>query len=80
MRHGLKNLKVAVFMSMIITSKVLYADDASEIVQQIQTDNIGGQIMLGILHLIVGFGIFGTIVMMTNERIRVRGCNSAGNE
>lgn len=40
----------------------------TEIVQQIQSDNIGGKFMLGILYLVVGFGIFGTIMMMTVER------------
>ena len=39
-----------------------------EIHQAIQTDNISGQFMLGILYMIVGFGVFGTIVMMTAER------------
>ena len=41
-----------------------------ELVQAIQTDNISGQIMLAILYIIIGFGIFGTIVMMTAERKR----------
>lgn len=39
-----------------------------EIVQAIQSDNIGGMIMLGILYLVIGFGLFGTIMMMTMER------------
>lgn len=39
-----------------------------EIVQAIQSDNIGGIIMLGILYLVIGFGLFGTIMMMTMER------------
>jgi len=41
-----------------------------EVVQAIQGDNIGGQVMLGILYIVVGFGIFGTIMMMTLERKR----------
>lgn len=40
-----------------------------EIVQQIEGDNIGGIIMLAILYLIVAFGIFGTVLMMTMEKI-----------
>ncbi|HTX88684.1 MAG TPA: FtsX-like permease family protein [Bacteroidales bacterium] len=36
----------------------------------INADSASGLIMLGILYLVVGFGIFGTILMMTNERIR----------
>ena len=41
-----------------------------ELVQYIATDNISGLIMLGILYMIIGFGIFGTILMMTMERIK----------
>jgi ABC-type lipoprotein release transport system permease subunit len=39
-----------------------------ELVQSIEVDNAGGIIMLGILYVIIGFGIFGTIMMMTAER------------
>lgn len=38
------------------------------LVQEIQADNGGGIIMLGILYLVVAFGVFGTILMMTLER------------
>ena len=48
-----------------------------ELVQQIQGDNAGGIIMLAILYLVVAFGIFGTILMMTNERIREFGIVNA---
>ena len=48
-----------------------------ELVQQIQGDNAGGLIMLGILYMIVAFGIFGTILMMTTERIREFGIVNA---
>jgi len=41
-----------------------------DVVQQIQSDNASGLIMLAILYMIVGFGIFGTILMMFSERIR----------
>ena len=41
-----------------------------DVVQQIQSDNASGLIMLSILYMIVGFGIFGTILMMFSERIR----------
>ncbi len=39
-----------------------------ELVQSIELDNSGGLIMLGILYLVIGFGIFGTVMMMTAER------------
>lgn len=41
-----------------------------ELVQQIESDNAGGLIMLGLLYLIIGFGVFGTVQMMTTERRR----------
>jgi putative ABC transport system permease protein len=41
-----------------------------ELRQQIETDNAGGLIMLGMLYLIIGFGVFGTVQMMTAERRR----------
>lgn len=41
-----------------------------ELVQQIESDNAGGLIMLGILYVIVTFGIFGTLTMMIHERRR----------
>lgn len=41
-----------------------------ELSQSIEADNGSGIIMLAILYLIVAFGIFGTLIMMINERIR----------
>jgi len=41
-----------------------------ELVQSIEIDNAGGIIMLGILYLVIGFGIFGTVMMMTAERTK----------
>ena len=40
----------------------------TEVVQAIQSDNAGGIIMLAILYIIIAFGIFGTVLMMTMER------------
>jgi len=39
-----------------------------ELVQAIQADRAGGLIMISILYVIVSFGIFGTLLMMMNER------------
>ncbi len=33
-------------------------------------DDKGGQIMLGILYLVIAFGVFGTVLMLTAERKR----------
>ncbi|HEX8041552.1 MAG TPA: FtsX-like permease family protein [Chryseosolibacter sp.] len=41
-----------------------------ELVQAIQSDNAGGIILLGILYLVIAFGIFGTVMMMSMERRR----------
>jgi ABC-type lipoprotein release transport system permease subunit len=41
-----------------------------ELVQQIQSDQAGGYVMLAMLYLIVGFGVLGTLIMMTTERRR----------
>lgn len=40
-----------------------------ELVQTIQADSAGGIIILGILYMIVTFGILGTLLMMTAERM-----------
>ncbi|MBN2237756.1 MAG: FtsX-like permease family protein, partial [Bacteroidales bacterium] len=49
---------------------MLWSDMMKEIVQGIQSDNISGLVMLGILYMIVGFGLLGTVLMMTMERRR----------
>ena len=41
-----------------------------ELVQSIQIDNAQGIIMLGILYLVIAFGVYGTIMMMTAERVK----------
>ena len=38
--------------------------------QSIQFDNVSGKIMLAILYIVIAFGVFGTIIMMMNERTR----------
>ena len=44
-----------------------------ELVQMIEGDRAGGLFMKAILYLLVGFGIFGTILMMISERKRELG-------
>jgi ABC-type lipoprotein release transport system permease subunit len=41
-----------------------------EIMQTLKVKTAGGMIIIGILYMIVGFGIFGTVIMMTNERTK----------
>jgi ABC-type lipoprotein release transport system permease subunit len=47
-----------------------WAELSPELVQSIQIDNASGIIMLGILYVVIAFGIFGTVVMMTAERVK----------
>jgi ABC-type lipoprotein release transport system permease subunit len=41
-----------------------------DLVQAIQVDNAQGIIMLGILYVVIAFGVFGTVMMMTAERVK----------
>jgi len=41
-----------------------------ELVQNIEVDNVSGIIMLAILYIVIGFGVFGTVMMMVSERSR----------
>jgi len=50
----------------VIDWKVMNKD----LLQMIATDNAGGIIMIAILYLVIAFGIFGTVLMMTTERLR----------
>lgn len=45
-----------------------WTDLNKELKQQIETDSGSGVIMLGILYMVVFFGVLGTIIMMTAER------------
>lgn len=40
------------------------------LLQQIESDSFFGKIIIGILYLVIGFGIFGTVLMMIMERRR----------
>lgn len=39
-----------------------------ELLSGIESDNFFGKLMIGILYMVIAFGIFGTILMMTMER------------
>ena len=47
-----------------------WKDMNPEIVQLIESDQGSGYLMLGLLYMIVGFGVLGTLIMMTTERKR----------
>ncbi len=48
-----------------------------ELVSMIEADKAGGIFMKLILYMVIGFGIFGTIIMMMAERIRELGVTIA---
>jgi len=48
-----------------------------KLVQQIDSDNVSGQMMVGILYMIIMFGILGTVLMMVAERKREMGIMTA---
>jgi ABC-type lipoprotein release transport system permease subunit len=51
--------------------KVMEWREMNEVmVSQMDADDKGGQIMLGILYLVIAFGVFGTVLMLTAERER----------
>ncbi|MCP5064379.1 MAG: ABC transporter permease [Ignavibacteriae bacterium] len=39
-----------------------------ELLQFVDTKVVGGMIMMSILYIVIGFGVFGTVMMMTMER------------
>jgi len=52
------------------TEVMTWEEMAPDLVQAIQADSAGGVLMLLILYTVIGFGIFGTVMMMTTERLR----------
>jgi ABC-type lipoprotein release transport system permease subunit len=51
--------------------KVMEWREMNEVmVSQMDADDKSGQIMLGILYLVIAFGVFGTVLMLTAERRR----------
>ncbi len=44
-----------------------------ELVQLIDSDRAGGQVMIAVLYILIGFGIFSTIMMLVAERTREMG-------
>jgi len=62
--------KLAEIIDPVIYETMDWKELNPALVQQIQSDQGGGYIMLGMLYLIVGFGVMGTLIMMTTERKR----------
>lgn len=47
-----------------------WRDMMPELIEAMEADSVGGLAMLYILYLVIGFGVFGTILMLTSERMR----------
>lgn len=47
-----------------------WRETSTEVVQQIQSDSVGGIFMIAILYMVAGFGLLGTVLMSTMERRR----------
>ncbi len=54
-----------------------WRETSKQVVQQIQSDSAGGIFMLGILYMVAGFGLLGTVLMSTMERRREFGVMNA---
>jgi ABC-type lipoprotein release transport system permease subunit len=49
---------------------MLWNEMMPDLEQNIEVDNASGIIMLGILYVVIGFGVFGTVMMMVSERAK----------
>ncbi|MEA2042197.1 MAG: FtsX-like permease family protein [Bacteroidota bacterium] len=73
--EGIKETKKALTASLIskeLTVKT-WKESNKVLAQQIESDDKGGQMILWILYIVIAFGIFGTVLMMTAERKREMG-------
>jgi ABC-type lipoprotein release transport system permease subunit len=50
-----------------------WKESNKELAQQIESDDKSGQMIMGVLYLVIAFGVFGTVLMMTAERKREMG-------
>ena len=65
--------ETVVRLSAVVTEdqKVMEWREMNEVmVSQMDADNKSGMIMIGILYLVIAFGVFGTVLMLTAERKR----------
>jgi ABC-type lipoprotein release transport system permease subunit len=49
---------------------MLWNEMMPDLEQNIEVDNASGIIMLAILYVVIGFGVFGTVMMMVSERAK----------
>ncbi|MEZ5146347.1 MAG: FtsX-like permease family protein [Bacteroidales bacterium] len=76
--YEVDHVKRAILKFLPSDKRVMTWDEMNpEMLKMIQGDRAGGIIMLWILYLVIGFGIFGTVMMMVNERRREFGVINA---
>ena len=69
--YEVKHIKRAVSKILPPGNKVMtWVDMQPDLEQLIESDRAGGIIMLGILYMIIAFGMFGVVLMMVKERTR----------
>lgn len=72
LNEGTKTNKIISVLSSQLNNKeyevMAWEDMLPELVQIIQADSSGGEIMVFILYMVISFGIFGTVLMMIAER------------
>lgn len=68
--HTVQNIRNVIGESYTVMS---WREMLTELVQQIESDNASGLIMLAILYMVIAFGVLGTVIMMTAERRREMG-------
>ena len=66
--HSIKNSLMQLLPENLVVKD--WQEMMPELVQSIELDNSGGLIMLGILYMVIAFGVFGTAMMMAAERRR----------
>ncbi len=76
--YQVNHLKKAIKKILPPNNKVMdWTDMSPELEQIIQSDRGGGIIMLGILYLVIAFGMFSVVIMMVKERQREFGVTHA---
>jgi ABC-type lipoprotein release transport system permease subunit len=76
--YEVKKAKKAIADFLPADKKVMTWDEMHpELISMVEGDRAGGIIMLWVLYLVIGFGIFGTVLMMVNERRREFGVMNA---
>ena len=67
MKQIQSEISTAIDSSLVVMN---WEEMTPELVQAIEADSAGGVLMIAILYVVIGFGVFGTVMMMVIERTR----------